>query len=72
MYVCACVCVCVCARNRKQWLQLYLQFVDNDEQDYLRAAQMLTVEYAICQGDKACYKCTAEQQLSIEEQSGAV
>ena len=53
-------------RDRKQWRQLYLQSVDDDEQEYLHAAQMQTVQCAICQryfrteGGKACHKCTAE------------
>ena len=37
------------ARDRKQWRQLYLQSVDYDEQEYLHAAQMWTVQCAICQ-----------------------
>ena len=64
--------------HRKQWRQLYLQSVDGDEQEYLCAAQMWTVQCALCQryfrteGGKAHHKCIAEQQLPVEEQSGAV
>ena len=34
------------ARDRKQWQQLYLQAIHNNEQEYLRAAQMWTVQCA--------------------------
>ena len=36
-------------RGRKQWRQLYLQSVDDNEQKYLCTAQMWIVQCAICQ-----------------------